>query len=42
MNSNSFWSDPKVYISLLAILISIAAFIFTLANQTEQIEDGIN
>lgn len=36
MNSSSFWSDPKVYISLLAILISLAAFLFTLANQSEQ------
>ena len=36
MASNTFFGDPKVYLSLLAILVSIIAFIFTLANQTEQ------
>ncbi len=36
MTGNIFWGDPKVYLSLLAILISLAAFIFTLANQSEQ------
>lgn len=35
-NSPSFFSDPKVIISILALLISIASLIWTLANQWEQ------
>ncbi len=31
-----FFSDPKVIISLLALLISIISFLWTLANQWEQ------
>ncbi len=36
MGSSTFFGDPKVYLSLLAIIVSFAAFVFTLANQTEQ------
>jgi hypothetical protein len=36
MNEFSFFSDPKVVLSLLALLVSIVALIWTLANQTEQ------
>lgn len=35
-NNSSFFLDPKVLISILAILISIVSFISTLANQSEQ------
>ena len=34
--SETFFSDPKVIVSILAILISIASLIWTLANQFEQ------
>ena len=36
MNESSFFSDPKVVLSLLALLVSIVALIWTLANQAEQ------
>jgi hypothetical protein len=35
-NNSNFFLDPKVLISILAILISIASFLSTLANQWEQ------
>lgn len=35
-DSQGFFSDPKVAISLLALLISIASLIWTLASQSEQ------
>ncbi len=35
-NESSFFSDPKVIISLFAILISIASLLWTLGNQWEQ------
>lgn len=34
--TDSFFSDPKVILSLLAIGISLISFIWTLANQWEQ------
>ena len=34
--NTNFFSDPKVIVSLLAILISIVSLIWTLANQWEQ------
>lgn len=34
--SYNFFSDPKVIISLLALIVSIVALIWTLANQSEQ------
>lgn len=33
---NGFFSDPKVIISLLALIISIVAFVWSLANQRDQ------
>jgi hypothetical protein len=36
MNESSFFSDPKVMLSLLALLVSFVALIWTLANQAEQ------
>lgn len=37
MNNNTgFWSDPKVWISMLALTISILGFFWTLFNQVEQ------
>lgn len=35
-DSTGFFSDPKVIISLIALAISLASVIFTLANQWEQ------
>ena len=35
-NNTKFFSDPKVIISIFAIVISIASFIWTLGNQWEQ------
>lgn len=34
--STGFFSDPKVIISILALLVSISALVWTLANQWEQ------
>ncbi len=34
--SSNFFSDPKVILSLFALLISILGFVWTLANQWEQ------
>ncbi len=35
-NSPSFFSDPKVIISILALVVSVTSIIWTLANQWEQ------
>lgn len=35
-NTQSFFSDPKVAISLLALVVSIVSLIWTLANQWNQ------
>lgn len=35
-NESNFFSDPKVIISILAIIISIFTLIWTLGNQAEQ------
>jgi hypothetical protein len=35
-DNNGFWTDPKIYISILAIIISIVSLIFTISNQVDQ------
>lgn len=35
-NSSNFFSDPKVLLSLLALLVSLCALIWTISNQYEQ------